>query len=277
MKKFFYFFIAAVALILTCCTTEQSNSLTDSTPQEASVFLTDGPLCPRPNPLIQDKWHRYFSVNLDVIGIQYFAKDSLGQDSVWKAANFQETTVKVSALANGDSILLTKLSLPANLKVHKIKFLLGKNSYVTLCDSTTKKLIIPSKADSSIVIPVRESPSSKKFAIMLDFDIVHSIVMINNNFYLVPVMRGFIMDECASIAGFVSPEKLATKVFVVNGLDTLATVSDTIRHNFFKLSGFHDGQYTVQFMPLTDTKVTVTRTVTVKKRAVTDLGVVKVN
>lgn len=276
MKRILYFAIFSVVLLTSCSNNDSSASLANSS-QVASVFLTDAPNC-RPNPLFQGLWQRYISVNLDIVGIQYYAKDSLSKDSVWKSPDFKETMVNVSALSNGDSTLLTMINIPAGEKVHKIKFLLGKSSTVVLCDSTEKKLNIRERGDSSLVVNVRENPSSVKFSIMLDFDIAHSIVMgPQGNFYLVPVMRGFLIQECAHIAGYVSPLKVATKVFVVDNSDTIATVSDTLRNNRFKLSGLHGGQYLLQFMPLTGSKVTVSKTVSVKAGQVLNVGAIKVN
>ncbi len=276
MKRILYLAIF-FAVLLTSCTNNDSSASLANSPQVASVFLTDAPNC-HPNPLLQGRWQRYISVNLDIVGIQYYAKDSLSKDSVWKAPNFKETTINVSALSNGDSTLLTMINIPAGEKVHKIKFLLGKNSTVMLSDSTEKKLNIRERSDSSIVVKVMENPSALKFSIMLDFDIAHSIIMgPQGNFYLAPVMRGFIMQECAHIVGYVSPLKVATKVFVVNNLDTISTVSDTLRNNRFKLSGLHNGQYLLQFMPLTGTKVTVTKTVSVNGGRIINLGTIKVN
>lgn len=281
MKKIFCFAysIAALALLMSCSSNENENATSLKNSQEVSVFLTDAPNPnQRPDPFHQNPWRRYISVNLDIVGIQYFAKDSLGKDSVWVTPDFQETTVKVSSLANGDSILLTKINIPVGQIVHKIKFLLGKNSSVLLSDSTEKQLIISSRSDSSLVIHVGENPPKCKYSIMLDFDIVHSIIMgPNGNFYLVPVMRGFIMEQCANIIGNILPKDLATKVFVVNGSDTIATVSDVLHNNRFKLSGFHSGTYLVQFMPLDSTSVTKSRNVTLKGCETLFLSGIKVN
>jgi len=276
MKKILYLAIFAAVLLTACSNNESATSLGNN-PTVASVYLTDAPGM-RPNPFMQGPWQRYIAVNLDIVGIQYYAKDSLKKDSTWKASNFKETTINVSALSNGDSTLLTMINIPTGEKIHKIKFLLGANSTVVLSDSTVKKLNIRERSDSSIIVHVIENPTALKFDIMLDFDIAHSIIMgPQGNFYLAPVMRGFIMQECAHIMGNISPKKLATKVFVVNNLDTIATVSDTLRNNRFKLSGLHNGQYTVQFMPLTGTKVTVKRTVNVRNGHVENMGTVSVN
>ena len=112
---------------------------------------------------------------------------------------------------------------------------------------------------------------------MLDFDIAHSIMLRKDgNFYLKPVMRCFVRETTASIGGFVLPAKLATKVFVVIGTDTIATVSDVKKSNRFKLDGFTAGTYTVQFMPLDSANVTFTRNVEIKKYKDVFLGRVKV-
>ena len=214
MKKILYLVTFTVVLLTSCSNKETATSL-GTNPTDTSVYLTDAPGM-RPNSFRQDPWQGYIYVNLDVVGIQYYAKDSLKKDSTWKASNLKETIVDVAALSNGDSTLLTMISIPTGEKIHKIKFLLGANNTVVLSDSTLKKLNIREHSDSSIVVHVIENSIALKYDIMLNFDIAHSIIIgPPGNFYLAPVMRGFIMQESAHISGFVFPKKLATKVFVV--------------------------------------------------------------
>ena len=271
MKKTILFGMIAAAALFSCNSNNDVNS-SGKKASEVSIFLTDAPS----DWAHQSPWKRYAAVNLDVAGVKYFAKDSLGKDSVWKDANFTEDIFNVSLLSNGDSILLSKLSVQAGETVHKIKFILGKNSTVALSDNTVKNLLIPEKSDSSIIIKIPQNLPADKYTVMLDFDIAHSIIMgRDGNFYLIPVMRGFIMEKTAAITGLVLPQKLATKVFIVDNNDTIATVSDVKRGNMFKLSGIEKGSYKVQFMPLDSARVTCTKSVKVDKRLVF-LGSVRV-
>jgi hypothetical protein len=256
MKKPVLLTLLAVVAILMSCTNNASD--VSSTSRDVSVFLTDAPQPNRPDmPCL-----RYLSVNLDVKAIQY-----IGKDSIWKDATFTEAVYNIKMLANGDSALLSKINIPAGEVVRHIRFVLGKNNTVVLADKSVKQLNILAKSDSSIVVKAREVVPAGNYSIMLDFDIARSIIRDRNgNYILIPKMRGFIMQCTGSIEGFVLPNKLLTKVFVVNGTDTISTLSDTIRHNYFKMSGFVDGTYTVQFMPIDSGRVTLTKSVTLKGR-----------
>ena len=245
----------AILFSVASCT---NSSVTDSasTNRNLSVYLTDAPMPGGPN---MPFWLKFTAVNLDVKGIQY-----IGKDSIWKDASFTEAIFNVKMMANGDSALLSKISIPSGDPVRRIRFILGKNNSVVLNNNTEKALLIPFKSDSSIVVRVNENVPSGDYGIMLDFDLASSIVRdFQGDYILIPKLRGFIMECTSTIDGFVLPRKLLTKVFVVNGTDTIMTVSDTLRANYFKLSGFDKGQYTVNFMPLDSGYVTLQKTVTV--------------
>lgn len=267
MKKLSYFVLLTTITLFASCT-NSSNDSSSATSRNVSVYLTDAPIPPNATP-----WQHYTAVNLDVKGIQY-----IGKDSVWKAANFTEAVFNIKLLANGDSSLLSKIQIPNGDCIRQIRFILGKNNDVILANGITKPLIIPSRSDSSLVVCVHETiPSTGNYSIMLDFDIPHSVVMdVKGSYYLIPVMRGFVVDATSSIQGYVLPLKLATKVFVVYGSDTIATASDSTRCNYFKLSGFVPGTYTVQFMPFDSARVTYTSVVNVQLGHNTNMGLVKV-
>lgn len=264
MKKLLFFMAVAATLLVTSCT----NTMNETGSRTVSVYLTDDPMFHRPDM----PWLRYKSVNLDVKAIQY-----IGKDSIWKDATFTEAVYNIKMLANGDSALLSKINIPSGEIVRHIRFVLGKSNSVVLSDGTTKQLIIPSKSDSSIVVKAREVAPTGSYSIMLDFDIARSIIRDRSgNYILIPKMRGFIMECTQSIEGFILPRKLLTKVFVVNGTDTVSTLSDTLRMNYFKLNGFVPGSYTVKFMPVDSGYVTLTKTVTLSGHNRAMLGEVKV-
>lgn len=278
MKKMFFALIIFAAFLAGC----NSNDLNSAAGlRDVDVYLTDAPNGGDNNHHDgnhHNPWKRFSAVNLDIVGIQYLATDSLSKDSaVWTVIPFTEKIYNISMLSNGDSVLLSSFSIPENQIVRKIKFKLGKNSTVVLADNTVKPLLISNKSDSTLVVHVRNNVPKGKYSIMLDFDIAHSIVMWwDGNFYLKPVMRCFVRETTACVRGFVAPINLATKVFIVIGNDTIATVSDVNRDNRFKLDGLTKGKYLVQFMPLDSARVTATRAIEVRHEKCIYLGKVKV-
>ena len=275
MKKVFFSLLVLVALLTACNSSENGPA---SGTRNVALFLTDAPADADHFGKNHNPWKRFAAVNLDIAGIQYMSVDTLSNDSViWKDVPFAQQIYTVSLLSNGDSLFLSEFNIPENQLVRKIKFKLGKNSTVVLSDSTTKPLLISDKSDSTLIVHVRNNVPKGTYSIMLDFDIAHSIILRKDgNFYLKPVMRCFVRETTASIRGFVLPTKLATKVFVVIGTDTIATVSDVRRFNRFMLDGFTAGTYTVQFMPLDSAQVTFTKSVEIKKNKDVFLGRVKV-
>ena len=276
MKKVFFSLIA-FAVMLTACNSNDMDEAA-SGKRNVSFFLTDAPGNADHFGKGHNPWTRFSGVNLDIAGIQYMAVDTIKKDStIWTDVPFNQQTIAVSLLSNGDSVFLSDFNIPEDQIVRKIKFKLGKNSTVILSDSTTKPLLISDKSDSTLIIHVRNNVPKGKYSIMLDFDIAHSIIPgKDGNFYLKPRMRCFVRETTASIGGFVMPLRLATKVFVVIDNDTITTVSDVNRFNLFKLDGFTTGTYTLQFMPVDSTRVTFTKTVEIKKNKDVFLGKVKV-
>ena len=275
MKKVFFALLAFAALLSACTTSDNAPA---SGTRKVALFLTDAPADADHFGKNHNPWKRFTAVNLDIASVQYVSVDSISKDSViWKDVPFAPQTYTVSLLSNGDSLFLSEFNIPENQLVRKIKFKLGKNSTVVLSDNTVKPLIISDKSDSTLIFHVRNNVPKGTYSIMLDFDIAHSIILRKDgNFYLKPVMRCFVRETTASIRGFVLPVKLATKVFVVVGTDTITTVSDIKRNNRFMLDGFTAGTYTVQFMPLDSTRVTRTKSVEIKKNRDVFLGGVKV-
>ena len=275
MKKVIFALLAFAALLSAC--TSSDNAPASGT-RNVALFLTDAPADAGHFWKNHNPWKRFTAVNLDIASIQYVSVDTVSKDSViWKDVPFAPQTYTVSLLSNGDSLFLSEFNIPENQLVRKIKFKLGKNSTVVLSDNTVKPLLISDKSDSTLIVHVRNNVPKGTYSIMLDFDIAHSIVLRKDgNFYLKPVMRCFVRETTASIGGFVLPAKLATKVFVVIGTDTITTVSDVKKFNRFKLDGFTAGTYTVQFMPLDSANVTFTRNVEIRKYKDVFLGRVKV-
>lgn len=306
MKKLMIALFLVSAFLMSCNTNSENDPNSNS--RDVSLFLTDAPLSYSQSLLSKNPMLRFSAVNLDIVGIQYQVIDTtkhreiydkaskfngifednhsrsysseLVDTTKWQDIDFTEQTITVSMLSNGDSILLSNVTLPSNTMVGKIKLKLGQNSSVVLADSaqTVKPLLISDKSDSTMVIHLFQNPSKGKYNLMFDFDIARSIVVKKNgDCYLRPVMRGFIMEKTAQIYGTILPSNIRTKVFVVISNDTIATVSNVNHNNKFKLSGLENGTYDVQFMPLdTIGSVTVTKSVEITKHKSISLGSVNV-
>jgi hypothetical protein len=262
MRKLFYLFVLSVAMAFASCSSNSDEVAGTSGPRDVSLLLTDAPA-----------WYRFQAVNLDVKGIKYITKDS-----VWQDASFTPGLFNVKLLSNGDSALLSKIHLPNGDAIRQIQFILGSNSNVVLADGTVKPLAIASKQDTVLKIRIDEKiPAKGSYSIMLDFNIARSIFRdYKGNYVLLPMIRAFVVETTSQIQGFVLPQNIATKVFVVNGTDTVSTVSDVKRGNFFKLAGFAAGKYTVQFMPVDSARVTHSVAVTVKYGFNVNMGPVRV-
>lgn len=302
MRKLF-FLTLLVPVFFIACTNNNGSDMSTSNSREVSLFLTDGPgdqMDFGQNLAFKNPMLRFSAVNLDIVGVQYQVLDTarhkeiyenegdtkegvfennhqvtpesgeLEKDTTtWQSLDFTPQTITVSMLSNGDSILLSHLTIPANAVIAKVKFKLGKNSSVVLADSnkTVKPLLIPNKSDSTLVIHLNQRPPKGKYNVMFDFDIARSIfVDKTGNCILRPTMRGFLMECTGAVGGFIVPRNIKTKVFVISGTDTISTVSDIRRGNMFKIIGLNEGGYTVNFMPLdTIKKVTVTEDITISK------------
>ncbi len=258
MKEWKFFFVIAAFMALASCNTNK----TLTSPQKVSFLLTDAPA-----------WVGFTHVNVQITGLAYVTADST-------ITNVPITpgVYDLKSLMNGDSTLLSQIILPNNVSVKQVRLILGSNNSVTLSNGTVVPVTIPSGMQSGIKINIDETvPSSGDFSIMIDFNAGRSIISTGNNTYIMkPVLRAYVVEATSSIKGNVSPANLPTKVFVINGIDTIATMSDTTKNNYFQLSGFTVGTYTVQFMPTDTTMVTKTISATVKYGSDTNLGTVAV-
>jgi len=258
----FFIVLVGVVTLLSC-----NNNKTLSSPQTVSFLLTDA-------PALKGFQLNFTKVNVQINEIDYVTADS----SITKVTSFIPGVYDLKSLMNGDSTLLSQIILPNNVAIKQVRFVLGTDNSVTLLDGTTHALTIPSGQQSGIKINIDSTvPSSGDYSIMIDFNIGKSIFANGNGVYLLkPVLRAFVVEATSNIKGNVSPSNLPTKVFVVNGTDTISTMTDTTKNNYFQLSGFTSGNYTVQFMPMDTTVVTKTTAATVSFGSDTNLGTVVV-
>jgi hypothetical protein len=245
--------IAMAFMSLASCSTKNTTSTLSST-QNVFFLLSD-------DPATQDFQLNFTNVDVDIKEIDYVAADS----SITRVP-VTDSVFNLKSLMNGNCTLLSQITIPNNVVIKQIRLVLGGDNYGTLKGDTIVPLTVASGKQTGITINVDETAPStlSSYSIIIDFNVGKSVFSTGNNTYMLkPVLRSYIADVTSYFKGNISPAKLLTKVFVVTGTDTLWTVSDTTNSNYFRLSGFTLGTYTVKFMPADTTVVTDTVSVIV--------------
>jgi hypothetical protein len=214
--------------------TKNENSSTDKA--HLQVFLVDDPAS-------------YDKVIIDVKDVQInVTNDSTGG---WQSLS----TVSAGAydlltLANDHDTLLAKSDIPSGT-IHQMRLVLGTNNYIVV-NGQQIPLQTPSAQQSGLKLNIQQSVTSGiLYTITLDFDAAKSIVKTgNNNYILKPVIRTLFNAVGGSIKGFVLPDTLTTKIFAIQGPDTIA--STFTLNGGYLIKGLPVGSYNLRFVP-TDT------------------------
>ena len=234
MKKLFTIlpFLGLVTLLFTSCGSDLNDNNANGKAQ-VGFYLTDAPIV-----------KGYKAVNIDVKSIS-FSTDSTN----WVNLPIGGKVVEITKFANGKDSLLSNIVLDAGVKVTQIRLLLGINNTIVLNDGTVKPLIVPSGYTSGLKLNVQSVPSlTSGYKVLIDFDAARSIVARGNGSYsLKPVIRSYIQANTSFIDGYLSPAKEAVRVFTINTAgDTISTVSDTLKNNYFRVSGLFSANYKIQ-------------------------------
>jgi len=191
----------------------------------------------------------YQALYLDVQGIQY----TVG-DSEFVSLPMTPAIVNLLDLTNGQDTLLGNIELNAGERVSQVRLILGDNNTLVLKDGTEVSMKVPSGQTSGLKINIHSDVElNSGYTVMIDFDAERSVVKKGNNtFSLKPVVRGFILANTSAVYGTILPSKDPMLVFTVVGNDTIQTVSDTLKSNYFRISGLNSGTYELQFVDSTD-------------------------
>ena len=186
----------------------------------------------------------YKAVNVDVQGVSY-SLDGNG----WTNLLITPRVIDLLRFSNGQDTLLSNITLEAGVRVQQIRLLLGDNNTLTLNDGSVVQLGTPSGQTSGLKINVTSAVEvTSGYKVVIDFDAARSIVAKGNGTYsLKPVIRAFIEANTSSVSGNLTPSNRITRVFTVTSAgDTISTVSDTARNNYFMLQGLFSGTYNIQ-------------------------------
>lgn len=233
MKKTILFtFLGAFALLASC------SDSSDSRPVNVDFYMTDAPAEPE-----------YKAILIDVQRIEY--STSGGN---WVSLPIRPVIVDILKYANGADTLLSNIRLQAGVRVEQIRLVLGPDNTLVLQDGSSHALGTPSGQTSGLKLNVHaNAPLPSGYKVVIDFDATRSIVVRGNGSYsLKPVIRAFIEANTAVIYGLLTPSKTPARVFTltIEG-DTIATISDTTRNNYFLLRGLFSGTYDLQVQDLT--------------------------
>ncbi len=194
----------------------------------------------------------YQAVNIDVKAISYVTDST--DTAAWVTLPIVEKVVEITQFTNGRDSLLSNIVLPAGLKIRQVRLILGDNNTIVLNDGTVKSLKVPSGSTSGLKLNVQSTPEvTSGYKVVIDFDAARSIVAKGNGTYsLKPVIRTYIEANTSFIDGYLTPLNEAVRIFTITGQgDTIATVSDTLNANYFRVSGLFSGTYTLKAQNLT--------------------------
>lgn len=245
------------------------------------VYLTDGP-------------GEYDAVNIDIqkveVKVDTSAKhknddnfghsDADGDDHLqrrddygyWVDLNVTPGVVDVLALRNGIEQKLGEAGI-SNGTVRKVRITLGTANTVVKA-GVSYPLTLVNPLNNYLYVALhnkhREKAQGNTVKVWLDFDIARSIVELNGQFYLKPVIRPFCNANFGTIAGAVLPAAAKAVVRVSDGAGFDAVALPHTNGNF-KLRGLPEGTYTVTYEGIAPYQSQTKTGVVVKKGETTQL------
>jgi hypothetical protein len=199
-----------------------------------------------------------------------------GSDSTsgWVVINDNAATYDLLQLRNGASAVLGSRSLDVG-HYSQIRLILGTGSNIVV-NGASFGLNVASGTQSGIKLNHEfDIQDGKLYALTLDFNVEHSIVLSGNGQYsLKPVIRLVPVVISGTISGTVNPVSAASSVFAITGTDTVSTLADASTGSF-KFMAMLQGSYTVKVLSknlLYNDKTITNVSVTAKQN--TDLGTI---
>jgi len=201
-------------------------------------------------------------------------KDDFGE---WVDLNVTPGVVNVLELRNGVEKLIAASSNIQG-RVRKIRVTLGTNNSVTLENGEVKTLSLQNATENMIYIKLNDEHrgrgnDNRTTAVRIDFDLGSSVVLLNGNYYLRPVVRPFCNENFGEVEGIVLPAEAKAVVRISDGAGFNA-VALPFKDGKFKLRGLKEGTYTVTIEPLAPYLKETISNVVVTKGKDTELGTI---
>lgn len=221
--------------------------------QKVDVYLTDGPA-------------DFDAVNIEITAVEvkvdtsreHCNNDHFGDNDdhrddhlnrrdefgVWQTLNFSPGIYNVLQLRNGIDSLIA--STTVNGTVRKIRFTLGSNNTVVV-NGVSYPLTLQNPTQNFLYVSLNDRHRGREnggnLGVWVDFDLSRSIVLVNGQYFLRPVLRPFCDANFGEIEGRVLPAAAAAIVKVTNGADSATAIPNP--DGFFKVRGLNQGNYTV--------------------------------
>jgi len=276
--------LAFIALIIFySCQKEGSNSSNNQISPgktKLSVYLTDGPL-------------DFQKVIVDIQRIEVKVDtcrenedgdhDGRGCDDdhdslqshceIWDTLDIHAGVYDLLTLRNGvDALLASGFIL--NGKIERIKITLGTNNSV-MVDNVVHSLLLLGNQNFVYINIHREdldSISSGNFKLFLDFDLLHSISIINGDYFLKPVLKPFGEHSSGEIEGKVRPVHSHGLIKAYNATDTAFAMPED--EGEFKIRGLKEGSYSLFVDGINGYSDTTISNISVDRGNETDLGTI---
>lgn len=274
-------FFAAGILLLVVAACNKSDFSNESDSQQIAVYLTDHPgrfnnLFMQIN-MVEVKVDTSEHRDDDSYGSRPGQMDDDGDDDrrgkdeygQWDTLQFRPGTYDILALRNGVDTLLARGTIKG--KVRKIRLTVGSVNVVV--DSVSYPVNLMPGTSNYLYVKVRDehmrdSGSVKK--VWVDFDVSRSIVQMNGQYFLRPVLKPFCDKTSGELEGRVEPRDAQAVVRVYNSTDTAMAIPG--REGEFKLRGLQPGTYSVLFDGSNGYRDTLINNVQVRKGEDTKLG-----
>jgi hypothetical protein len=166
----------------------------------------------------------------------------------WDTLTINPGVYNVLNLRNGIDTLLASGMLPAGA-VKRIRITLGTQNSVVVSGTAYPLNFLPG-VPPYVYLKVDDDDlkdlGGGNYALWLDFDVCHSIINYNGQYYLKPYLKAFVPDRLGAVKGVVLPSWARPLVMVYNATDTGTTIPD-YDDGEYKVRGLPTGTYSILF------------------------------
>jgi hypothetical protein len=203
--------------------------------------------------------------------------DSLSSHcEIWDTLDIHAGVYDLLTLRNGVDTLLASGFL-IHGKIERIKVVLGTNNSV-MVDSVVHPLHLIDNRNYVYINIHREhldSFSSNNFQLFLDFDLAHSIKLINGDYWLKPVLKPFGRHSSGEIEGKVRPAHSFGTIKAFNSSDTAFGHPED--EGEFKIRGLREGTYSLFIDGINGYHDTTINNIIVRRDHETQLGTIQLS
>lgn len=251
MKKIILFAAAFLILGFTSCKKSSTSTTT-----AVSVRLTDGP-----GP--------YDAVILNIKQVVIITAG--GQQTL----DINGGPIDILHFRLGKDTLLAASDIPAG-ELQEVRLVLNSTGNRVITNGASYDLTTPSGQTSGVKLKVKDNLTAGiAYTLLLDFDAGQSIVTTGSGKYILkPVIRAISQAVSGAISGVVTPMASYTKVYAINGTDTVGTIADAGGKFYFP--GLPAATYRIKFIPVSPYTVKIIDNVTVLTGSVKDMGTITI-